>query len=73
LREIGFNANGRLLEVQRTSCDCAIGEDTFAHVCAPVVVDGQRGPAAVGLPERIGIPARSRGSNRRQFICSIAD
>jgi hypothetical protein len=45
LREIGFNANRRLLEVQRTSCDCAIGEDTFAHVCAPVVVDGQRGPA----------------------------
>jgi hypothetical protein len=45
LREIGFNANRRLLEVQRTNCDCAIGEDTFAKVCAPVVVDGQRGPA----------------------------
>lgn len=45
LREIGFNANRRLLEVQRTSCDCAIGEDAFARVCAPVVVDGQRGPA----------------------------
>ena len=45
LREIGFNANRRLLEVQRTSCDCIIGEDAFAQVCAPVVVDGQRGPA----------------------------
>lgn len=45
LREIGFNANRRLLEVQRTSCDCAIGEDAFAQVCAPVVVQGQRGPA----------------------------
>ncbi len=35
LREIGFSANRRLLEVQRTSCDCAIGEDAFAQVCAP--------------------------------------
>jgi len=33
------------LEVRRTSCDCAIGEDTFAQICAPVVVDGQRTPA----------------------------
>ena len=45
LREIGFNANRRLLEVQRTSCDCAIGEDAFAKVSAPVVLGGQRGPA----------------------------
>jgi hypothetical protein len=45
LREIGFSANRRLLEVQRTSCDCAIGEDAFAQVCAPVRTDGQRGPA----------------------------
>jgi hypothetical protein len=45
LRGIGFSANRRLLEVQRTSCDCAIGEDAFAQVCAPVVVEGQRGPA----------------------------
>ena len=44
LREIGFRANRRLLEVQRTSCDCAIGEDAFAQVCAPVEIDGQRGP-----------------------------
>ena len=28
-----------------TSCDCAIGEDAFAQVCAPITVDGQRGPA----------------------------
>ena len=45
LREIGFNANRRLLEVQRTSCDCTIGEDAFTGVCQPVVVEGQRGPA----------------------------
>jgi len=45
LREIGFSANRRLLEVQRTSCDCVIGEDAFAQVCGPVVIEGQRGPA----------------------------
>ena len=45
LREIGFTANRRLLDVQRTSADCHIGEDAFAQVCAPVIVDGQRGPA----------------------------
>ena len=45
LRDIGFSANRRLLEVQRTSCDCAIGEDTFTQVCAPVTIHGQRGPA----------------------------
>ena len=45
LREIGFTANRRLLDVQRTSCDCHIGEDAFDRVCAPVVVDGQRAPA----------------------------
>jgi hypothetical protein len=45
LREIGFSANRRLLDVQRTSSDCHIGEEAFARVCAPVMVDGQRGPA----------------------------
>jgi hypothetical protein len=45
LREIGFHANRRLLEVQRTSCDCTVGEDTFAQVRQPVEVHGQRGPA----------------------------
>lgn len=45
LGEIGFSANRRLLEVQRTSCDPTIGEDAFAKVCAPVLVNNQRGPA----------------------------
>jgi hypothetical protein len=45
LREIGFKANRRLLDVQRTSSDCHIGEEAFARVCQPVVVDGQRGAA----------------------------
>src|SRR3954471_15275043 len=43
LRQVGFQANRRLLDVQRISQDCAIGEDAFRGVNEPVEVDGQRG------------------------------
>ena len=42
LRRIGFQANRRLLDVQRISQDCAVGEDAFRRVNEPVEVDGQR-------------------------------
>jgi hypothetical protein len=42
LREIGFTANRRLLEVQQVSQDCAVGEDAFRQVDQPIQVDGQR-------------------------------
>lgn len=45
LRKVGFAANHRLLEVQRTSSDPAAGADAYDQVCRPVVVDGQRAPA----------------------------
>jgi len=45
LREVGFNANRRLLDVQRISHDPTIGEVAFAQVAHPVVVNNQRGPA----------------------------
>ncbi len=45
LQEIGFRANRRLLDVQRTSCDCRIGEEAFEALCVPVVVEGQRASA----------------------------
>ena len=45
LRRIGFQANRRLLDVQRISQDCAIGEDAFRRVNEPVEVDGQRASA----------------------------
>jgi hypothetical protein len=45
LRAIGFQANRRLLDVQRLSHDCTIGEDAFRQVNEPVVVDGQRASA----------------------------
>jgi hypothetical protein len=42
LRRIGFQANRRLVDVQRISHDCAVGEDAFKEVNGPVEVDGQR-------------------------------
>jgi hypothetical protein len=45
LRKIGFQANRRLLDVQRLSHDCWIGEDAFRQVNEPAVVEGQRASA----------------------------
>ena len=42
LRKVGFQANRRLLDVQRISHDCAIGEAAFARVSQPTTVEGQR-------------------------------
>ena len=45
LRQIGFQANRRLLDVQKISHDCSIGEDAFNQVVRPIEVDGQRAAA----------------------------
>jgi hypothetical protein len=45
LRKIGFQANRRLLDVQRISHDCYLGEDTFQQLHRPVCAAGQRGAA----------------------------
>ena len=45
LREIGFQANRRLLDVQRISHDCAVGEDAFRQVTEPIQVGRQRASA----------------------------
>lgn len=42
LREIGFTANRRLLEVEKISQDCQLGNETFEQVNRPQVIDGQR-------------------------------
>jgi hypothetical protein len=42
LRQVGFQANRRLLDVQRISQDCAVGEDAFHQINDPIDVDGQR-------------------------------
>src|SRR5437660_8142344 len=42
LREIGFAANRRLLEVERLSHDCILSEDAFQAINRPVAVGRQR-------------------------------
>ena len=42
LRQVGFQANRRLLEVQRLSHDCAMGEETLHQLNRPIEVNGQR-------------------------------
>jgi hypothetical protein len=53
LRQVGFGANRRLLDVQRVSHDCMIGEDAFRQVTRPAEVDGQRAPALRFEQERV--------------------
>jgi len=53
LRQIGFQANRRLLDVQRISHECAIGEDAFQQVNQPVEVDGQRASALRFIDPRV--------------------
>ena len=45
LREVGFQGNRRLLQLERLTHDCAIGEDAFRTVTTPRMVAGQRVPA----------------------------
>ena len=42
LRQVGFAANRRLLDVQRTSHDPFIGTTRLAQVAAPIIIDGDR-------------------------------
>ena len=42
LRQVGFQANRRLLEVERLSHDCAVGEEAMHQLNRPVEVNGQR-------------------------------
>jgi hypothetical protein len=73
LRQVGFQANRRLLEVQTISHDCSIGEDAFDQVVRPIRIDGQRASAlpfgdarvqallSVGQSHRSGIRRNKRG------------
>jgi hypothetical protein len=45
LRQIGFAANRRVLEVEKLSHDCHLGAERFQTLQQPVEVDGQRGSA----------------------------
>jgi hypothetical protein len=45
LRQLGFQANRRLIEVQCLSHDCRLGEEAFQQVNRPREVNGQRASA----------------------------
>lgn len=45
MREFGFRANRRLLDVQTISHDCFVGEETWNRVVRPTEVRGQRASA----------------------------
>jgi hypothetical protein len=45
VRELGFAANRRLLDVQKASRDCLVGEEVFRQVTSPATVGQQRASA----------------------------
>jgi hypothetical protein len=53
LREVGFKANRRLLDVQRISHDCAIGERGFHAIQRPRLIEAQRASGLRFADERV--------------------
>ena len=45
LRQIGFQANRRLLQVEQISHDCLLSEETFQKVNRPIQIESQRASA----------------------------
>ncbi len=82
LREIGFQANRRLLEVEKISQDCQLGNETFDRINRPQVVDGQRASALGFGNERVMalfqalclfmlLPAGFRNADLRMHIAQL--
>jgi hypothetical protein len=53
LRAIGFAANRRVLEVERLTHDCQLGEQSFARLQRPAQVEGQHAAALSFGQERV--------------------
>jgi len=53
LRQVGFQANRRILEVERLSQDCAVGEEAMQQLNRPVEVNGQRAAALRTTDRRV--------------------
>jgi hypothetical protein len=64
LRQVGFSANRRLLDVQSLSHDCAIGEEAFQRLNRPVEIKGQRAAAL-----RFADPTVQALTGRRLAFC----
>jgi hypothetical protein len=57
LRQIGFAANRRLIEVERLSHDCILSEDTFRAIDSPVAAGRQRASGLRFADPRTRTPA----------------
>ena len=82
LREIGFAANRRLLEIEQISHDCMLAEDTFQSINGPVTVGHQRAsgmhfadPRTQSLWQAIllfrVLPEGFRSSDVRKFLAAL--
>jgi len=80
LRQIGFSANRRLLDVQTITQDCSIGEAAFRQVTQPVVVQEQRAAGLRYADPRVqavlsallGFTLLARGFTNRQLRERVA-
>jgi hypothetical protein len=80
LRQIGFSANRRLLDVQKITQDCALGEAAFRQVTQPVVLQEQRAAALRYADPRVqavlsallGFSLLVRGFTNRQLRERVA-
>lgn len=84
LREIGFTANRRLLDVQTLSHDASLGADRFRAVIRPTVQDGQRASALpFGDPRVLALlhalclfvllPTGFANADLRVFVAALLD
>jgi hypothetical protein len=82
LRAIGFAANRRVLEVERISQDCQLGEAVFDQVNRAQVIDGQRASALPFGDERVMalfqalclfilLPEGFRNASLRQHVAEL--
>jgi DNA-binding HxlR family transcriptional regulator len=82
LREIGFAANRRLLEIEHVSHDCMLAEDTFQRINHPVTAGRQRAsgmrfadPRTQSLWQAILLfrllPEGFRSSDLRQYLAAL--
>ncbi len=80
LRQVGFQANRRLLDVQTVSHDCSIGEDAFDRVVRPIAIAGQRASALPFGDQRVQalfavlvvFSLQLRGFNNREMRTLLA-
>jgi len=82
LRDIGFAANRRLLEVERLGFDCILAEDAFRRINGPVEQAGQRASGLRFADPRIHplwhalilfrlLPAGFRRANLRPYLAEL--